>query len=359
MNIFQTCSELVKTYGCRLLSEIGATPSDIDIFIPSGNVAPAKRFLLGLGFTETGWNIGQDAFSRFEGGSLYLLDLMSGLTAYTEWQTSVKLSPEGELLAASSPTLHKPMKYLMLRRLDKLPELTAAKLDIERFFATPSNFIYIHPKTLKAASGNIKDLLQSINPNRWITWRNRWRRIGRGKSFAFIGPDGSGKGFFIDRIKNIGDTRVVYMGDWFFKLQDLYNILMKLPVPLNRVVYLCYIFENYFRMMRVFIFRALGFVVLLDRFPGTNRNVAKRGFLGWLNNATFHLFPNPDYFLLLMAPPKVVYARKQELGIDEIYEIQQSLITQFSSTRHLIVDTEELDKSLNIILATAYYHDRV
>lgn len=353
MKAVDICTMLHQQFGCVMISPVGPAPSDVDIYAPPARLPEAKALLEKEGFILTSQTIGQHVYRRFEDGVLYILDLMSGLHAYTQWQKSFALSAAGEARAAASPVLHRLVKYLAMRRFDKAAYFDSHKNELTDFLRDNSNFSYMDPELAAAAGVAATDLLTHVRPNRLTPWRLRWQRLGRGCSLAFIGPDGSGKGFYIERLKEIGETRIVYMGDWFFVLQGLYNRLMRLPSPYNRIVYLFYLVENAARLLKVLVLRELGFIVLIDRFPGTNRNAAQTGWLRRLNELTFRIFLKPDQLLLLMAPPEVIHARKQELSISEIGQIQQGLRTLLAPTRHIVIETEKVDASLNLILAKA------
>jgi hypothetical protein len=369
MNIYSVCATLVKTYGCALHSDIVSQPADIDVYVPLSCSKAVADFVHAQGFILTGCNPSQRVFRRFESdGTLYILDLLSGFDVYLQGVHALQLSPLGNIRIGASQRLHKCFKYLCLQATDKVDYLAANRGELADFLCDSANFLWISSTVVNAARGSPQDLLAAMRrpvPDwRWLgslaahAWRQsllgRVKRLGTGFSLAFVGPDGSGKSFIIERMRAVGETRVIYMGDWFFALQGLYNHLLRIPSPWNRFVYLIYPLENYFRYLKVAIWRLLGRIVLIDRFPGTNRNIVQLGLLGRLNALTFKMFPKPDLIVLLHAPPEVVFSRKQELTVDEIADIQAELRRALSKTRHLILDTEDLDRSLNRLLAEIY-----
>ena len=57
---------------------------------------------------------------------------------------------------------------------------------------------------------------------------------------------------------------------------------------------------------------------------------------------------------MLYASPSVVFDRKQELTISEIEVIQAKQKELISGYSHVVINTEKLDESLNILLAELY-----
>jgi hypothetical protein len=369
MNIYSVCDALVKTYGCALHSDIVSQPADIDFYVPPSSSQAVADFVHEQGFILTGCNPFQRVFRRFENnGTLYILDLLSGFDVYLEGVNVLQLSPLGNIRIGASQRLHKCFKYLCLQAQDKVDYLAANRGELTDFLCDSTNFLWISSTVVDATRGSAQSLLvamrRPVQHWRWLgslaahTWRKsllgRVKRLGTGVSLAFVGPDGSGKSFIIERMRAVGETRVIYMGDWFFALQGVYNQMLRIPSPWNRFVYFIYPLENYFRYFKVVIWKLLGRIVLIDRFPGTNRNIVQRGLLGRLNSLTYKVFPKPDLIVLLHAPPEVVFSRKQELTVDEIADIQYELRVALSKSRHLILDTEDLDRSLNRLLTEIY-----
>lgn len=369
MNIYSVCDIMVKTYGCALHSDILSEPADIDFYVPPSSSQAVADFVHAQGFILTSCNPSQRVFRRFESnGTMYILDLLSGFDAYLEGVHVLQLSPIGNIRIGASQRLHKCFKYLCLQAKDKVDYLATNRGEITDFLCDSTNFLWISSTVVDASRGSAQDLLVAMrrpSPD-WLwlvslaahVWRKsllgRVKRLGSGVSLAFVGPDGSGKSFIIERMRAVGETRVIYMGDWFFALQGVYDKLLRIPSPWNRFVYLIYPLENYFRCLKVAIWRLLGRIVLIDRFPGTNRNIVQRGLLGRLNSLTYKMFPKPDLIVLLHAPPEVVFSRKQELTVVEIADIQAALRRALSKSRHLILDTEDLDRSLNRLLTEIY-----
>ncbi|MBW7567706.1 hypothetical protein KIF53_14955 [Chromobacterium subtsugae] len=359
------CTLLQREFGCRLLSEIGPAPADIDIFVPIEHRDAVARKVEAYGFIRCGVDHGQLDYRLYEDGKLYILDLLSEFQVYTRYITCLKLNNNGNEAIGKSPVLHKAFKYLCLNRIDKFDFVQQHITQIAAFLRETSNFEWLHPKVLNsAASGSAEALIQVFACSLLGRYTSRdfiraklinpilmrYKRIGRGLSIAFVGPDGSGKSFIIDKLSQAASSKQIYMGDWFFFFQKFYSFLIKIPSPYNRVVYLIYPIENYLRTLKVLFFRSIGKLVLIDRFPGTNRNVVHQGVLGKINRITFKIFPKPNLIVLLLARPEVVYARKQELTVEEIREMQNQLQLLLKDTPHLFLDTEQLDPALNQLL---------
>ena len=370
MNIHAICRHLEDNLGCIFLSPIAsAPPSDIDIFVPEATLPAAIALAQAEGFVLTSTGQGQHVFRRFEdGGKLYILDLMTSFDVYARHVATLELSPKGHATIGASPSLHKSFKYLCLQQAAKIPHIALHHNELAAFLCCMDNFICISPAIIAAAYGPIHKLMEELHKPVWHApftglfirhrllrpLRDRLSMVGRGRTLAFVGPDGSGKSFMIDHLEAIGRTRKVYMGDWFFKLQPLYNRIMKIPTPYNRFIYLFYYIENMIRRLHVGLLRLLGYIVLIDRFPGTNRNIAQSGLLGKINRFTFRSFTKPDIMIFLMAPPETIFNRKQELTIKEIARYQAVLSKLLSSSDYIEVDTTATDAALNRLLAVAF-----
>ncbi len=371
MNIHDLCAKLVADYGCIMHSGIAPAPGqDIDIYVPHSLVQAVIAYVTDNGFVMMHDKSSQHVFGRFEEcGKFYILDLMNGFDGYTTAIYSMELSAAGNTRIGASPVLRKCFKYLCLKPREKFDYLVTNQKELADFLRNPAHFIWVSPHVVAATRGTMQDVITAVKRPAadWRYVKKFWVRIwqhplcGRlkliakgGISLAFVGPDGSGKSFIIERMSPIGVTRTIYMGDHYCILQGLYNQIMHIPSPWNRFVYLFYCIENIFRRLKVAVWRRLGYIVLIDRFPGTNRNVAQAGILGLLNTLTYKMFPKPDLIVFLYVPPEVIFSRKQELSLREIAKIQTKLKNLLSRSRHLVLDTQNLDPSLNMLLAKIY-----
>lgn len=360
MNTASICAALEEQFGARLLSLVkAAPPSDIDIYLEASKLAAAEAYLNAQGYINTGRAAGQSVFRRYENnGEFYVLDLMTDFRCYQQFASGFVLTESGHTAIGQSASLHRAIKALFTGQSDKLTTCLAEYPDeLKNFLATAANFTKIPAQLagVQTAPGMIAALhggpLQQFINRQQLRLRHLLKRLDKGKTIALIGPDGSGKSFFIEKLKPIGETKTIYMGDFFFVLQPIYNALMKIPSPYNRFVYLLYPIENFLRWLKVRLLRLGGKIVLIDRYPGTNRNIAQTGTLKRLNDLTFRFFPRPDILVLLLARPETVYARKQELNIAEITKMQTELQKLIAPCRHIVLDTEQLDVSLNRLLA--------
>ena len=364
MDIYNIIDALVTNFKCKCLSKIGASPADIDMYSSNAEIEDTVDFLKSEGFTITGVESGQYVFRRFEGkGKLYIIDLMTDFSVYTNYISSFQISKKCTEKIGGSPSLFRAFKYLCLGSKDKFEYGEKHFDEIQGLFIDRDNFEWIDSGLYNYNFNSYKNLVNEVHKVKvngkffsgiykkfLYPLSLRLKALGNGSSIAFVGPDGSGKTFIIDKLKPIGVTKEIYMGDWFFKFQFLYNQIIKIPSPFNRFVYLFYPFENYFRMIKVIILELFGRIVLIDRFPGTNRNVIQAGGLKKINDLTFKMFRKPKLIVFLYAPPKVIYKRKQELRIDEIELIQNNLSCILKEVNHITVDTQNLDNALNSIM---------
>ncbi len=362
MLIHEICAQLTEHYAATLLSDIQpAPPSDVDIYIPATTQTAAAAWLAAQGFIQTSSAPGQIVFRRFENnGQLYVLDLMSRFTIYTRQIPDFELSDAGVEYVGRNLNLHRCLKRLCTGQLDRWNEIATSTdyVAFRDFLTNAKNFSSAPDKLAAAAAKGPQTLYSYLTRDQTALRRTRrlqylqhiLSRYGKGRSFAFIGPDGSGKSFFITKLRECGETREIYMGDWFFKAQGVYNAVMRIPSPFNRFVYIFYFLENLLRFAKVCFWRRMGKIVLIDRYPGTSRNVTQTGLLRRLNDLIYRCFPKPDLFVLLLAPPEVVHTRKQELTVDEIRRTQDDLRHLIRQDRHLLVDTTDLDISLNRLL---------
>ncbi len=363
--------KLVAECGCVLHSTVGPFPPDVDVYAPMAQFEKAKAMVSLEGYVPTQQKAYQAIYRRFEGGQMFIIDMIVDYNMWIEYtllRASLRLSTAGNDRLGRSHTTYKCFKYFCDCQSNKLRQIETHLDKLSAFLKDERNFIFISQHLRQAAAGQLADVLRTVDtPNihtlflprllmyNVIGWlRLRWDNLGKGCSIAFVGPDGSGKSFFIKKLKPIGFTRTVYMGDSCFACQNFYNLILKIPSPYNRFIYGFYIIENYLRLLRVAILRFLGANVLIDRFPGTNRNIVHGGALGRINRFIFRIFPKPDMLVLLDAPPEIVHQRKQELSVQEIGRIQNQLRTLLKGTRHMVLDTEQLDISLNALLAVVY-----
>jgi peptidoglycan/xylan/chitin deacetylase (PgdA/CDA1 family)/thymidylate kinase len=372
MTIHALIEALENQCGGVCLSDVCPGPQDIDIVLEPKVMDLADRLLKAHGFVVDSASDFQRLYLGFIDGCGYILDLTFNFELYSRYSVGLTLSLTGQAELIKQPKLYKALKYICQRRWDKLDAIKKEHAAICAFLREPSNVEWLSLPMLAALDSTPDELLHAIHRPYALTkflpryFRSRivtrigeiLRRRRLGSVVALIGPDGSGKSFLIERLRQVGLRDVQYMGDWFFRLQPFYNACMRIPSPFNRFVYVFYLLENWLRYLSVWLRRFRGRTVLLDRFPGTNRNAAHTGMLGKINRLTYWLFPKPDLIVLLMADPQVIYARKQELSPQQIAQLQVCLRDAIATDRHALLNTENADVALNGLLTLILQHTR-
>ena len=122
---------------------------------------------------------------------------------------------------------------------------------------------------------------------------------------------------------------------------------MKIPTPYNRFLYLFYFIENLYRSTMVKLYVLRGHTVLIDHFPGTNRNVVHKGLLGQINQLMFKLTPKPNLFVFISVAPNLIFKRKQELNIKQIQNIQNGVLEMLKGEKHEKITNNCLEDALN------------
>lgn len=335
-------------------SQVAMHPKDIDLYVSATSMLHAKLIFEDSSYISIKDSACHCIYYKFVRGELFLFDLCSDYNFYFDLFPKVRFSDEGNLKLGHDLLLNKVVKNFS--RNGKFSDSEFPILN--EFFAKSENFVR-YPRSLPKDDTAVRLLGDLIVKSQWLgRFRVRLYNLinynKKGKSYAFVGPDGSGKGFFIDKLKKTKAVKVIYMGDWFFKMQPLYSLLMKLPSPSNRFLYLFYYIENTLRRLKVAFWVALGKTVFIDRFPGTNTPITLSGVSGLINRIIFKFTVKPDRFVILYASPSVVFDRKQELTISEIEVIQAKQQELISGYSHVVINTEQLDDSLNFLLAELY-----
>ncbi|QUM79393.1 hypothetical protein HWV01_03275 [Moritella sp. 5] len=328
-------------------SQLKEAPGDIDIYVPPLKMNNAAAICEEFGFVFQVKNINQCVALKYEDAKLYIFDLVSNYNMLTFDLFDFTISDVGNTRLGQDPILAKRLKRFINK--DMFDDSDGRLVS---FFKDSSNY----KSSLDGEICGLNLIYKKITKNRIIyrviaSLKYRYSRLGKGKSFAFIGPDGSGKSYIIDLLQHSSVSKKQYMGDWFFFLLPIYKLLLKIPSPYNRFVYILFFIENYLRGIKVRLFRMLGVTVLIDRFPGTNRSsIHATGSLSKINRLFYKLSIKPDYFVVLYAEPEIVYGRKQELSVHEIDLCQKSILNVVKFDRHIVCNTEQLDISLNNIL---------
>ena len=335
-------------------SQVAKHPKDIDLYVPINCMLAARDILKSNLYICIRQSEHHSIYCKFIDGELFVFDLCCDYNYYFNLFPAVEFSDYGNRALGLDLGLNKCLKRFS--RKGSYDDFDFVILS--GFFSQPKNFISC-PGNRLSDNGDVLLLGNLISKkSRFGLLRLRFKIITSslksGKSFAFVGPDGSGKGFFIEKLKKVNSVKTVYMGDWFFKMQPLYSLLMKLPSPFNRFLYLFYFVENIIRRSKVTFWTVLGKTVFIDRFPGTNNPITLSGLPGFINQLIFKFTPKPDLFVILDASPSVVFERKQELTICEIEAIQIKQKELLSGHPHVVINTEQLDDSLNFLLEKWY-----
>lgn len=343
--------ELCSRYGARLFDpQDSLQGNDVDLWIKPESVESIFAFVSQHKFVceRTAYSL---IARRFVAGKLEVLDLIFSKSYFTSLFVGISVKDSALEKILSDRSLERMLRYVLLRRTDssatqwlkKNADSVLQQYDLNAFFS-PHIFV-----SGSAKLNRVGKILCAIG-----LMKNVWKRVGAGRVIAVTGPDGAGKTTIIDSIKTNFDVRVVYMGDWGFAGQKFYDRIMEGPRILNRLVYPFFYVENWFRLMRVYFYKFCGRLVISDRYPGTNRHLAKRESLYRMNNAMYALFPHPDQFVIISAPIDVIYARKQELNPQEIELLLTRLRKRLPKQKTTEIVNIHLDDSLNAFMRVMY-----
>lgn len=345
-------------------------PHDIDVLIQSAHAARAREILATSGFVLSSSGHGKIEALRFEGGELFFIDVAYSFAYLTEFFPYARVSDDFFRLVREDKGIEKFVHYLYgLRESRKYTEY------IYDSFSRYSNILYAAPYVgapvfresltpeiaVRLMKGSVKALLYGLTARALITLlityaSGKVQRLGSGKIVAILGPDGSGKSSVISALAKHLDMRIMYMGDWGFAFQPFYDLLQRGPLWLARLSYPFFYVENWVRILRAYSLKLRGYTVLLDRYPGFNRHMAKSESLVRLNNLMYSFFPNPDTYILLSAPASIIHARKQELTESEIERSQENVrrVLAKKRTRFIEVENVDLNACLNQVLAELF-----
>lgn len=350
-NLAHIVQSLCTSYGARLFDEQDSLQgNDVDIWISVDSIDLISRFLQKEGFVceQTSSSL---IARRFVDGKLEVLDLIFSKSYLTNLFFAVSLRQKNMEQILQDRSLERTLRYLLLKRNDPTAKKWIAehgstilsRYDVNTFFSIPIFKKHSPNLTILGKICYVIGLLLRF-----------YKRIGSGRVIAVTGPDGAGKSTIIQAIKTSFDVRVVYMGDWAFAGQKLYDRLMEGPRLFHRFVYPFFYCENWMRLMRVWWYKWCGRLVITDRYPGTNRHLAKRESLYRMNNAMYAFFPHPDQFVIISAPVDVIYARKQELNPQEIELLLTRLRKRLPKQKTTEIVNINLDDSLNAFMRVMY-----
>ncbi|MFM2667081.1 hypothetical protein [Vibrio mediterranei] len=349
--IKECLQNLISLEGVVQHSKLDSAPGDVDFYVPIERMKESQSLLLSSGFTFSKVSPTHSVALKYEGAKLYIFDLINDFNVLFESFYKFSISESGNRVLGESPKLAKSLKLWIKNGREADDDLLDFLIDSDNTNGLDQKKLI--SKDLSTIRSDILKFRAIIRIKDRVVYRKS--HLNRGTSLAFLGPDGSGKSYIIDLLSLASYSKTQYMGDWFFTFQKVYNLLFKIPTPYNRFVYFLFYIENLLRGVKVRLWKFLGFNVLIDRFPGTNRSsIYATGVLAKVNRFFYKYSIKPDFLVVLTARPEVVYARKQELSIDEIDKCQKSIIRMVSKDKHIVCNTEQLDETLNSLLELLY-----
>ena len=200
-NILEINHYLATNFDAILHGKIDPAPGDIDYFVNEKSINNAASFLKEQGFTLTNVNgkFGHYVFRRFENeGQLYIVDLMSDLNVMLEASPHFILTKEGSDYIGTDLSMYKELKNLTKKRID----ICQFKNSFPQLFIE-GKYIKIFLNREDKALNKISMLKEKTTLS-WFYFRIKYLRyldkVYSGKRVAFVGPDGSGKSFIIDKL---------------------------------------------------------------------------------------------------------------------------------------------------------------
>lgn len=352
MLVDECFNELLQFQGVIPHCGVVCHPKDIDIYTPESVMEQACDLCAAHGFIYLKKSKTHNVLLKYEGSDLYIFDLISDFNILCEFYPYFEITEFGSRILGGDPILARDLKSFLIK-----PERDVVNVKrLKEFIVSDLNCIF---NKTALSPYDLSQIHRVISKGKRLTTlkykiKSYLKLFKKGRSIAFLGPDGSGKSYIIELMQKSTLSKKQYMGDWFFTLQPLYNLILKIPTPYNRFIYGFYVIENLIRSLKVWFYKLLGYVVLIDRFPGTNRASILTGFVSNINKSIYSVMPKPDIFVVLIASPDVVHARKQELSVKDIRLNQVAIQMIVKEHNHIILNTEKLDDSLNILLKVIY-----
>lgn len=142
---------------------------------------------------------------------------------------------------------------------------------------------------------------------------------------ALIGVDGAGKTTILTELNKIKNTKTLYMGFRNFKFQGIVDLLGKVGKVGIIFQHIFVYFENLARIYKANKLERDGYIVLFDRYPAIDYQVASKSSQLIYKILYKYFFPLPDRIILIKGEKNEIYKRKPELTLDEIEELQSKL----------------------------------